>query len=384
MTFVRGLKDRITDNQLRTIYIAGLLLLIIVLSGCRGGLRHESWPGMTLVDDTMYVANLERVQALNAETGKVYWSFPPESDNDVRPFYSTPILAPDKGEYGYLFIAGYKDRTVYALSLGESPTERPDEQWRFDGAGGQYVGTGTLNDGLFIIGNGDGKVYALSVDDGNLAWSFQTGDRIWATPVIVDGVVYVASLDHHLYALDVTTGQEVWNIEMQGAMSATPVYANGSLWIGDFASTLYRVNLENHKVEWTFTADDWIWATPIVDGSTMYFVDVGGNIYAMDIEANTLIWNHPEAIADIIHGRPVLNEDGSRLYVAGYEKGEIHVINTENGSLVNTWAQQDAGRLPGDLVTDGQLLYTLPIMVADRIQAFDLYTGDRVWPEVEE
>jgi outer membrane protein assembly factor BamB len=336
---------------------------------------------MTLVDNTLYVANLERVQAVNAETGKVYWSFPPESDNDVRPFYSTPILDEDQGSYGYLFIAGFKDKTVYALSLGESPTERPDEVWRFEGAAGQYVGSGTLNNGLFIIGNGDGSVYALNTEDGELAWSYQTQDRIWATPVFVDGVVYVASLDHHLYALDAATGKEQWNLEMEGAMAATPVYTSGSLWVGDFASKLYRINLDNHSIEWTYDAEDWLWATPVLDDSTMYLVDVGGNIYALNTDTNTEIWHRSGAIDDIVHGRPVLDVDGGRLYIAGYEKGEIHVIDTENGSLVNTWTQKDAGRLPGDLVTDGERLYTLPILIPDRIQAFDLYTGDRIWPE---
>ncbi len=384
MKYWRGLSDRLSVHRVRIPYILSVFLLLIVLSGCQGGLRHESWPGMSLVDNTLYVANLERVQAVNPETGKVYWGFPPEDDNDVRPFYSTPILAEDHGSDGVLLIAGFKDRTVYALELGESPTERPDELWRYDKAGGQYVGSGTTFNGLFIIGNGDGKVYALGIADGNLAWSFHTHDRIWATPVIVDDIVYVASLDHYLYALDAATGAEIWNIEMQGAVSATPIYANGSLWIGDFSSKLYRINLQNHTVEWTYDVEDWIWATPVLDGSTMYIVDVGGNLYAFDTETNDILWSRPGTIADIVRGRPVLNEDGSRLYIAGFEKGEIHVIDTGTGSVVRTWTQKDAGRLPGDLVTDGVRLYTLPIMVPDRIQAFDLFTGDRLWPQVED
>jgi outer membrane protein assembly factor BamB len=151
--------------------------------------------------------------------------------------------------------------------------------------------------------------------------------------------------------------------------------------VGDFASKLYRINLDNHSIEWTYDAEDWLWATPVLDDSTMYLVDVGGNIYALNTDTNTEIWHRSGAIDDIVHGRPVLDVDGGRLYIAGYEKGEIHVIDTENGSLVNTWTQKDAGRLPGDLVTDGERLYTLPILIPDRIQAFDLYTGDRIWPE---
>jgi outer membrane protein assembly factor BamB len=384
MKYWRGLRDRLSTHRIRRVFGMGVLLFVIILSGCQGGLRHESWPGMILVDTTLYVANLEHVQAVNSETGKVYWSFPPETEKAVSPFYSTPVFSEEYGSYGLLLIAGYKDQTVYALTLGESPTERPDELWRFSNAVGQYVGSGTLYDGLFIIGNGDGKVYAIRVDDGSLAWSYQTSDRIWATPVVVDDVVYVASLDHNLYALEVQTGQERWSLKMEGAMSATPIYADGSLWVGDFSSKLYRLNLESHNIEWTFTAEDWIWATPIMDGSTMYVVDVGGNVYAINAETNAVIWQRLGAIDDIVHGRPVLNEDGSRLYVAGYEKGIIHVINTENGSVVNTWTQKDAGRLPGDLLTDGERLYALPILVQDRVQAYDIFTGDRIWPQVVE
>ncbi len=383
MKYWRGLSDRLSVYRLRTPLIVGVLLLLMVLSGCQGGLRHESWPGMSLVDGTLYVANLEHVQAINAETGKVYWSFPPEDDKNIRPFYSKPVLAEAYGPSGFLLVAGFKDRTVYALQLGESPAERPDEVWRFDKAAGQYVGSGTIADNLFIIGNGDGTVYALNITDGSLAWSFRTGDRIWATPIAINGVAYVASLDHFLYALDIATGVELWKIEMEGAISASPVYANGSIWIGDFSSTLSRINIATHSVEWTYKAESWLWATPVLDGSLMYIVDVGGNLYALNTEFNTVLWTRSGAIADIVHGSPVLNDDGTRLYVAGFEKGEIHVFDTENGSLVRTWTQKDAGRLPGDLVTDGVRLYTLPILIPDHVQAFDLFTGDRLWPEVQ-
>ncbi len=107
-------------------------MLLAVLSGCGGGgLRHESWPGLLVDGDTIFAANLERVQAFNAETGKLLWSYPDETDKELRPFYSTPVLAKDYGDNGLLLIAGYKDQTVYALELGESRAERPDLAWTF-------------------------------------------------------------------------------------------------------------------------------------------------------------------------------------------------------------------------------------------------------------
>lgn len=363
------------------------LLVLVLLVGCGGGLRHESWPGLSIVDDTLYVANLERVEAIDAETGKVYWTFPDAEARGMGPFYAAPVPAPDEGEHGVLLAAGF-DRTVYALALGDTPAERPDELWRFSEAGGQYVATGTVTEDLYIIGNGDGRVYALRLEDGSKAWEFATRDRVWTTPVVVEDTVYVASLDHHLYALDVETGDMQWQLETEGSIATTPVYAGGDLWIGDFASQLYQVDLESQEVVWTFTADNWLWATPVFDGSVLYFADVGGQVYALDIESHTLVWDEPVVIDDAVHGQPALSEDHALLFVAGYEKGGIHAIDVNAGALRGSWGtpSENPGRLPGDLVADEEHLYAMPILVSERVQAFDLAAGELVWsvPQAEE
>lgn len=364
-------------------FLSVLILALFVFSGCGArGLRHESWPGLMVAGDTIYAANLEQVQALNAETGKVYWSFPWEDSRELRPFYSTPVLAEDFGEYGLLLVAGFKDQTVYALKLGASPAERPDELWRFDGAGGQYVGTGVVANGSFIIGNGDGKVYALALEDGTRVWDFETSGRVWATPVVIEDTVYIASMDHHLYALDLQTGEEQWRVETAGSVATTPIPYDGTLLIGDFASTLYQVDLETGDVVWTFEANDWLWATPVLDGDLLYFADVGGTVYALNLESKTLVWDEPKSVGDTVHAKPVLNGDGL-LIVAGFEVGELHALDTETGNIYDGWAkppEEDmAGRIPGDLVSDGERLYAMPILVQDRVRAYDLGTGTLLW-----
>ena len=358
-----------------------LAVLLAVLSGCGGrGLRHESWPGLLVDGDTVFAANLERVQAFNAETGKLLWSYPDETDKDLRPFYSTPVLAKDYGDNGLLLIAGYKDQTVYALELGESRAERPDLAWQYSSAGGQYVGSGVVADGKFIIGNGDGNVYALDLDEGNEVWRFTTGDRVWATPVVAEDTIYIASLDHNLYAVDLTTGAEQWRLEMDGAIAATPVYVDGSLWVGDFSSKLSQVDLASQSVVWTYEAADWVWATPLANEKTLYFADVGGHVYALDTEAREMLWRESALIDDVLRGRPALNADGSLLFVAGYEKGGIHAVDTETGVVMN-WGPKDEshGRLPGDLTSDGVHLYIMPILVDARVKALDPQTGQPAW-----
>ncbi len=363
-----------------------VVFVLILLVGCQGGGRHESWPGLLATDGTLYAANFERVQALNAETGRAYWSFPAEETRGVGPFYATPVLAADQGDNGILLIAGF-DSTVYALALGETPAERPDELWRFTGAGGQYVGAGVVVDDLYVIGNGDGRVYALSIEDGSRVWDFTTRDRVWTVPVAVDDTLYVTSLDHRLYALDIETGDLQWQLRTQGAVATNPVYADGYLWIGDFSSTLYQIDLESREVAWSFQAEDWLWSTPLMNGNVLYFADVGGNVYALDIENRSMIWDAPVNIGDVVRGQPALSTDGGLLYVPGYETGVIRAIDTTTGQLRQTWGAvpENPGRLPGDLVMNGERLYAMPIMIPVRVRAYVPVTGDLLWaiPEAE-
>jgi eukaryotic-like serine/threonine-protein kinase len=362
--------------------VISLGLALILLVGCARGGRHESWPGMKLVDGVIYAANLENVQALNAETGALYWSFPGgEEENDgLGPFYAPPTYVEGYGANGMLIVAGFKDQTVYALSLGESPETAPGELWRYSGAGGQYVGGGTVADGKYIIGNGDGSVYALSLENGQKAWDFATGDRVWATPLVSGDEVYIASLDHHLYAVDLQTGDELWRIEFEGALSATPVLAGERLWVGDFTSNLYEVDPSTGEVVWQYEAMDWLWANPLLDGTTLYFSDISGHVYALDVETREMLWDSPAFIDDVAHGSPTLDADSTTLFVAGFEKGQIHALDVSTGSEVS-WgsALENPGRLPGDLISDDARVYAMPILIEARVRAFDIDTGGLVW-----
>ena len=93
------------------------------------------------------------------------------------------------------------------------------------------------------------------------------------------------------------------------------------------------------------------------------------------------------SVGDVVHGRPVLSPDGVLLYVAGFERGGVHAIDTATGNLRTSWGevQENPGRLAGDLVTDGERLYSMPTMVSARVQSFDLVTGDLLWtvPQAE-
>jgi outer membrane protein assembly factor BamB len=243
-----------------------------------------------------------------------------------------------------------------------------------------------LAENLFLIGNGDGLIYALNVEDGSLVWSFETGDRIWAEPLVIDNMVYVASLDDHLYALSLEDGSKRWQLKTRGALAGSPRLVDGNIWIGDFGDRIYEIDPQTGDVVWTFDGGiDWFWATPTVTEETIYFSDVRGNVFAFDIASHEMIWKH--RVEDVIRGQSVLNSDGSALLVPGHERGLIYALDTETGEEL-PWGivPERPGRLPGNLVADAERVYAAPIMIPTKVQAFDIENGKVLWqyPVAEE
>lgn len=359
----------------RWVPVGLFLLLAVWLTGCAGGVHQVSWPGLTVAEGVIYAANVDQVVALDAATGNLLWGFP-EKGNARLGFYAQPVVIQ---EPPLLLVAGLGDRILYALQLSAAKTTVPGIAWTFAGAKGQYVGSGTVAGELFLIGNGDGNVYALRLTDGTLVWTFETQDRVWATPVVVGDTVYIASLDHYLYAVNLADGTERWRRQLKGAISSTPVVVEDSLWVGDFGDTLHQLRLPTGEVVQTFKGKNWFWATPVVSGTTLFAADVEGHVYALDTrQPQPPLWEAD--VKDVVRGRPVLTPDGQLLLVPGHEKGLIYALDVQTGQLRH-WGVKPAnpGRLPGDLVSDGERLYAMPILVNERVQAFELTNGTLLW-----
>jgi len=368
-----------------------LLLAAVGLSACRGGVRVTAWTGLAVDDGTVYVADLEYVRALDATSGRELWHFPDDADG---PFYTVTLL-PDEA----LFVT-YQKRTggLFAQStwvLQALDLDGRDNLWpnEITDAGGEYVASGAIGDGLLVIGNSDGHVYAHHLDDGSLAWTFPVEDRIgrvWATPLIISDTVYVASLDHNLYALDLRTGRQRWVFHAGGAMVGQPLALDGRLYVGSFDHRVYAVRQDDGTPVPQFELEgaNWFWGTPATDGTTIYAADVDGNVYAVDAENGAPKWPAPVRVGEPVHLGPLLSEDGNVLLVAG-TAGTLYGLDADNGDLL--WSESARGQ-PASMAVSGEFVYLSRIYGDAHVQAFLLSADgsqcDQVWtfppPESEE
>ena len=86
----------------------------------------------------------------------------------------------------------------------------------------------------------DGRVYALSTDGGEPAWTFPTSDIIFSAPAIAGDLIYVGSNDKYLYVLDAATGHMQWQFRADSGVSS-PAIADGVIFVGTEGGVLYAL-----------------------------------------------------------------------------------------------------------------------------------------------
>lgn len=60
---------------------------------------------------------------------------------------------------------------------------------------------------MVFVGSYDGNIYALNAFNGDLVWSYETGDMVVSSPSVANGVVYAGSYDHMVYAIGAWQGR---------------------------------------------------------------------------------------------------------------------------------------------------------------------------------
>jgi len=340
-----------------------------------------SWTGLVAVGERLYAADLEQVQALNAADGEPLWAFPKDPKEDrLGAFNVTPAVGEERVIVASeMPAAGFFSQPKHVVWALERDTGK--ELWHFDGAGAQYVEGGVIGGDLFIIGNSDGNVYALDVDSGVLRWVFETGHRVWATPLIVSDTVYIGSMDHHLYALNLSDGRMRWDFRADGAFASTPALRDGTFYIGAFDDHLYAIDAHTGTERWRFAGENWFWGGPVVHTDTVYAADVNGNVYAVDAETGEQVWR--QALDVPVRAGPALVEDGSKLFV-GSQNGTLYALDTADGFVL--WPEESEGQVLSTPVVSGSVVYESLIHGAHRIRALHVDNGREMWayPETVE
>jgi len=245
--------------------------------------------------------------------------------------YGNPAVAGD-----LVYVGGYNGK-IYAINSSSKAL-----RWVYprEGSLESIVGGVVAALGKVYFGCSDGKVYALNAATGDPEWGspFQTGGKIWSTPVIDGDTLYIGSLDKKLYALDATTGKKKWEpFEAGGAIASTPVVNNNTVYIGSFDRHLYAVNTISGTQVWQFPDDEdtenkpesWFWVKPVIGNNTVYAPCLDGKVYIVNAETG-------EEVVDAIDlGSPICSSPVlvNSLLIIASEEGVVYAIDTGNNQI---------------------------------------------------
>jgi len=230
--------------------------------------------------------------------------------------------------------------------------------------------------GKVYFGGSDGKVYALRADTLVEAWEpFQTGGKIWSTPVIDDETVYISSFDKKLYALNAKTGKKKWEtVETGGAIASTPLVYNNTVYFSSFDRYLYAVDATDGSLKWKseVEAGKWFWVKPVIYNNTVYAPSLDGKVYILDAESGH------ELVDAIDLGSPVSSSpvlvDGLIIIATG--GGQIYSLDAASNEfklLKNVEEKIDA-----PLCVSNGVVY-VHTQEHETLYALDAQTGAELW-----
>jgi outer membrane protein assembly factor BamB len=221
-----------------------------------------------------------------------------------------------------------------------------------DGSGGDSVGPTPVRRPLIAL-----SVLAMSIAIAGCSvygslrqqWSFQTGGKVAATPVVQWSSVFVGSWDGYEYALEESTGAQRWrkylgvvsnpsHCEVVGVTSA-PLAIAGTLYLGGGDNYWYALN--------QFTGDA-LW-----------------RVFTGDTATGHYNWSSPAALNGFAYVGISSHCDSPLV------QGQLLRVDIANQRIANTW----------DVVPDGQLggtIWTKPVVDPSRNAVF-VTTGNRAY-----
>lgn len=356
----------------------GLLLLGVLLSACGAAPVAQTWPGLTVEGDTVFVISgaPQQVYMLDVETGIQKSTFVPPGEHKGVLYWS-PVTVGDGVAYvGFADTgAGFAGLYAFDPGIGQELWHVPVENYMQ--AAPTYV------DGVVYIGDTSGYVYAIDVETRTIkpGWPFKAGDAVWAEALVAEGRVYVASMDHHLYCLDAERGEVLWDQKLGGAMAASPVLEDGILYVGAFDGKVYALDAGTGELVdgFEFKAENWIWSEALMSGDQLFVTALDGRLYALQPDSGAVISPYPYDSGNLSQGKDAIRaapvEAGEAIVVAS-ESGRVAAINSATAQWSWPGGAPEASIYTTPVVSDGKVFV---ILMNGQVQTLDASNGAVGW-----
>ncbi len=186
------------------------------------------------------------------------------------------------------------------------------EVWSFN-TGYTIGSSAVIYEGNVICGDASGKIYSLSIEDGNVNWIFQTNGPIYSTPAISSDYLVFGSSDSSVYCLNADNGNIIWNYKTNAAVLGCPVIENDIVYIGGSDRVFRAINIEDGNLLWQFDGlNGFVETKPLVYNDKILFGAWDEHFYCLDKNNGNMLWKWKGDINGVLYSpavcQPVAND----------------------------------------------------------------------------
>ncbi len=262
--------------------------------------------------------------------------------------------------------------------LSALSTEDGDELWDFDTRPSDeedaVFSGGITSDGARVFAaTGSGETIALDLESGQELWRVKLPAPIRGAPTVADGRVFVISIDNQSFALDVSTGERLWShtgiAEISALLGgASPAVAGDVVIIPYSSGEIYALRVENGRLLWVDSLSQLrsldpvarlsdVRGNPAVDDTLVVAISHGGRMIATDLVTGRRVWDRQ------IGGVHMPWIAGEFIYVVS-NGGEVICLTRRDGRV--KWIQRlPAFEDPED--REQPIYYAGPTLAGDRL-----------------
>lgn len=291
----------------------------------------------------VFVGGLDSLlYAIDINTGKVLWKLP--TGGAIR---SEIALTPQRlyllSSDGLLYRVSKENGTVdgtFQTATGYIGDHQNDY---YD----YYTSTPVISESNIYFGSGE-HIYGLSVKDGLVKWTCQTGGLVHTRPAITQNTLFAGSFDGNLYAVNIQTGQVIWKFKStgkqffpKGEFAGNPVTAGGMVFAGARDYNLYAIDIKTGTCNWMKSFPKG-WSFPLTVNDSVLLVGTSEDrtLFALDIRTGIELWK-TDAGFNIFGGVAISGKNGCFSTLAGkltgvdLSTGKINWTLDSDGFLQN-------------------------------------------------
>ncbi|HKJ94555.1 MAG TPA: outer membrane protein assembly factor BamB [Gammaproteobacteria bacterium] len=305
--------------------------------------------GPSVSQGRLFAADAEgTVTALDAKTGKRIW----QQDLE-RPLSGGPASGDG------LVVIGTREGAVLGMKADSGKLE-----WE-SGVTSEVLAPAAIGQGTVVVRTNDGRVFALEEASGERRWLYDRNVpslslRGHSSPVLVQDGAIVGFDNGRLTALTLEDGTPAWDatvglskgktdLERMVDIDADPVVAGDRVFAASYQSRIASVRLRDGQIEWT--RDISSYSGLAVDRGNVYVTDDKGRVWALDRSSGASVWRQDE-LSGLALTAPVRFGD----YLAfGASDGYVYFLAKDTGAIVDRRSLDDTRVLVRPLVSGDRM-----------------------------